>query len=179
MKSNHIILSVLSLFICTVLFAQKKETVKVWGNCGMCKKTIEAAAKSSGAVEADWNTETKILSVVYNSDKSSLAKIEQAVAAAGYDTKNFKAPEASYNDLPDCCQYDRKLVGIKTSLAIKNDDCCKEGKCTSIVCMKDGKCAACNCCKDGKCTKDTTTTGKSGDCCKDTKASAASCCKKS
>ena len=192
MKTNHIILSVISLFLCTALFAQKKETVKVWGNCGMCKKTIETAAKTSGAAEADWNTETKILSVTYNGEKTNLTKIEQAVAASGYDTKNFTAPEEAYNKLQSCCQYDRKAVAgtaTNASLTAKADDCCKDdknakmtncckdGKCTKSDCMKDGKCTMCDCCKDGKCTKDKD--GKMAECCKDTKGTAADCCKKS
>ncbi len=180
MKTNHIILSVLSLFLCTALFAQKKDTVKVWGNCGMCKKTIETAAKSSGATEADWNTETKILAVSYNSGKTNLVKIEQAVAASGYDTKNFTAPEEAYNKLPSCCQYDRKAVVVMAaskSLTPKEDDCCADDKgAKTMDCCKDGKCSMSDCCKDGKCVKGKD--GKTADCCKDGKCSSADCCKK-
>jgi periplasmic mercuric ion binding protein len=180
MKKNHIVLSVISLFLCTALFAQKKDTVKVWGNCGMCKKTIETAAKSSGAAEADWNTETKILAVSYNGEKTTLAKIEQAVAASGYDTKNFTAPEEAYNKLPSCCQYDRKasvVMATSASMTPKSDDCCQDDKGTKTMdCCKDGKCSMSGCCKDGKCVKNKD--GKTADCCKDGKCGSGDCCKK-
>ncbi len=188
MKTNHIILSVISLFLCSTLFAQKKETVKVWGNCSMCKKTIETAAKSSGASEADWNTETKILSVSYNGEKTNLAKIEQAVAISGYDTKNFTAPDSAYNKLHSCCQYDRKVVAgtvsnVSLTTAAKSEDCCTDDKGVKTMdCCKDGKCTMTDCCKDGKCTMDKD--GKMADCCKDGKCTpgkdgkSADCCKK-
>ncbi len=163
MKSN-IILSILTLFIFTSVSAQKKETVKVWGNCGMCQKTIETAAKSAGASSAEWNTETKVLTVAYKEKKTDLTKIEQAVAASGYDTKNFTASDDAYNKLHSCCQYDRKAGATASS---EKADCCKDGKCdkdhnecANCEKCKDGKCA--DCCKDGVCS-----TGK--DCCKKTK----------
>ncbi len=180
MKTKHIILTVLSIFLCTVLFAQKKDTIKVWGNCGMCKKTIETAAKSSGATEADWNTETKILAVSYDNGKTNLVKIEQAVAASGYDTKNLTAPEEAYNKLPSCCQYDRKatvVLASSKSLTPKEEDCCADEKGSKTMdCCKDGICSMSNCCKDGKCVKGKD--GKTADCCKDGKCSSADCCKK-
>jgi periplasmic mercuric ion binding protein len=179
MKNHHIILSVLSLFLSAALFAQsKKDTVKVWGNCSMCEKTIETAAKSAGATEADWNTETKILAVVYKNNKTDLVKIEQAVAAVGYDTQNFTASDVSYNKLQTCCQYDRKTVTPKVvNITSAMADCCKDDKSTvGMDCCKDGKCT--DCCKDGKCVK--TKDGKIADCCKEGKCSTGGdCCKKS
>ncbi len=181
MKNNHIILSIFSLFFCTALFAQKKDTMKVWGNCGMCKKTIETAAKGSGATQADWNTETKILAVSYPEKKTSLSKIEQSVAAAGYDTQNFTAPVEAYNKLNSCCQYDRKAgaspKATAAGLTLKSDDCCAEGASASVKsdCCKSGTCT--DCCKDGKCTK--SKDAKSADCCKDGKCTTSDCCKKS
>jgi hypothetical protein len=161
MKTN-IILSIITLFLFTSVSAQKKETVKVWGNCGMCQKTIENAAKSAGASEAEWNKETKILAVSYKGKKTNLTKIEQAIAASGYDTQNFTATGESYSNLPECCQYDRKVAGTAKAA----EDCCKDGS----KCEKDNaKCADCAKCKDGKC----------GECCKDGVCSTGKdCCKK-
>ena len=93
-----IILSILSLFIITVSVAQSKQTVKVWGNCGMCKSTIEKAAKNAGATEVEWNKDTKILTV---GNKTDLKKTELAIAAAGYDTQNVKANDEAYFGLPE------------------------------------------------------------------------------
>ncbi len=85
----------------------KAETFKVWGNCGMCKSTIEKAAKEAGATTAVWNKTTKMLKVSYASSVTN-TKIQEKIAAAGYDTKDLTAPDAAYNDLPECCQYERK-----------------------------------------------------------------------
>ena len=86
----------------------KSETVKVWGNCGMCQSKIEKAAKKAGATTAKWDEESKILTVSYNSTNATMQKIEKAVAKAGYDTQNETAKASDYDNLPGCCQYDRK-----------------------------------------------------------------------
>jgi hypothetical protein len=112
MKTLNICAALLfSIFATNFSFAQtsiKKETLKVWGNCGMCKKKIETAAKTAGATYASWNEDTKFLKISYNSSKSNSEKIEKAVAASGYDTDNFKASDDAYDELHDCCKYPRK-----------------------------------------------------------------------
>lgn len=150
----------------------KKETIKVWGECGMCKNTIEKSAKAAGASTASWNTETKVLTVSYNAKATSTNKIQQAVAAAGYDTKDFTASNAAYDNLHECCKYERKEAVAATA-----KDCCKDGKCNheGDSCCKDKnatvKDGAAACCKDGKCDK-------KQDCCKDmTACKEKGCCK--
>ena len=86
----------------------KTETFTVYGNCGMCKSTIEKAATGvPGVKSAVWNRETDILTVNYNTSKASLDDIKKAVAASGYDSDTHRAPDEVYNKLPFCCQYDR------------------------------------------------------------------------
>ena len=81
---------------------------QVWGNCGMCKKTIEKAAKSVAGVEnADWNKDTHQFTAQFDAVKTSSEKIQQAIAATGYDTEKVRGDDAAYNDLPGCCQYER------------------------------------------------------------------------
>ena len=163
------------LFVTTIAFGQKKaETIKVWGNCGMCKKTIETAAVNAGATSADWNEETKQLQVSYKAKKTNGDKIQQAIAGAGYDTEKFTADQSVYDQLHGCCKYDRKEASASAAGDSAKEDCCKDGKCTKDHakadhckdCCKDGVCKkgsdCCkegNCCKDGKCSK-------GGDCCK-------------
>jgi len=105
-----IIIAVSAFLFSSTSFAQEvnTDTVKVWGNCGMCKKTIEKAAKSAGAKTASWNADLHQLIVSYKSDKTSNLKIQQAVAESGYDTQDVTAPDEAYNKLHGCCQYDRK-----------------------------------------------------------------------
>lgn len=90
--------------------APKTESVKIWGNCGMCKTTIETAAKEAGATTAVWNKTTKMLKVTYLASATSNTKIQEKIASVGYDTKDLTAPDAVYNELPECCQYERKAA---------------------------------------------------------------------
>ena len=162
MKTYKILsIAVICLSLTFSSFAQKSktETIKVSGNCGMCKKKIETAAKNAGATTADWNADEKVLSVKYNSKSTNNAKIQEAVAATGYDTQDFKASDESYNKLHGCCKYDR---GSAMKDGDKKMSCSTEGADGKACCKKDGTMKM-DCCKDGKCTKE----GHDGkDCCK-------------
>lgn len=106
--------SMMLLLIASLAFTASKaqdtktDTFKVWGNCGMCKRTIEKAAKTEGVEKAEWNKETKVFTLVYNSAVTSNEKIQKAIAAAGYDTDKFTGDDKAYEKLPGCCQYERK-----------------------------------------------------------------------
>ncbi|MBL4592870.1 MAG: heavy-metal-associated domain-containing protein [Flavobacteriales bacterium] len=90
---------------------EKTDTFKVYGNCGMCEKTIEGALKDvKGIDKAEWNQETKMMEVVYHTHDISLDEIKKKIAEVGYDTKAFRATEKVYNGLPGCCQYERPEV---------------------------------------------------------------------
>ena len=101
-----------ALLFSTSMFAQKSEEIKVWGNCGMCKKVIETAAIKAGASTASWSEETKILNVSYKPKKTDAKAIQEAVAASGYDTQDVTAPTEVYNKLHGCCQYERKAAAV-------------------------------------------------------------------
>ena len=83
----------------------KTETIKVSGNCGMCKDRIEAAAKVSGVTQATWDKNTKILTLVYNPAMVKSDDVQKKIAAVGHDTEKFKADTKTYNSLPGCCKY--------------------------------------------------------------------------
>jgi copper chaperone CopZ len=101
-----------AMFATISLNAQSKksqtETFKVWGNCGMCKKTIEKSLKTKGISKAEWNMETKMMTVVFNPKKISLSQIHKNIASVGYDTEQETASDAVYNKLHGCCKYERK-----------------------------------------------------------------------
>jgi len=90
------------------MVATKTDTFKVWGNCDMCKARIEKAAKIDGVKKAEWNQETKILTLVYNPSVVKSDDILLKVAEVGHDTEKFKASDKVYKSLPGCCQYERK-----------------------------------------------------------------------
>jgi copper chaperone CopZ len=81
-------------------------TLKVQGSCNMCKTNIEKAAKSvEGVKVAEWDKETKVLRLRYDSDKAKLDAVSKAVAQAGYDTNKDKAGKEAYDGLKPCCKY--------------------------------------------------------------------------
>jgi periplasmic mercuric ion binding protein len=136
-----------SLFSINFSFAQgtsKKETIKVWGNCGMCKTNIEKAAKKAGAASANWNEESKELKIVYAVNKTSAQKIQQAIAKTGYDTQDFTGDDKAYNKLHACCKYDRK-----NAAAAIPAKCCDNEKCGTAA----DACKDMSCCKDKTCCK--------------------------
>lgn len=148
--------------------AVKTSTFKVWGNCGMCKKTIEGAAQKSGATYASWDVDTKVMTVKYASAKTSEDKIQKGIADAGYDNVKYTGAEEAYNNLHGCCKYDRKSAASTEAKAC----CMKDGKCTGDkeCCKKmEGKT---DCCANGTCAKE-------GGCCADMKCEKGEgCCKK-
>ncbi len=83
-------------------------TFKVYGNCGMCKQTIENAAKKVATVKsAEWNQETGQMTVAFNAKKVNLTDIKQEIANAGYDSDSHRAKDEVYSNLHGCCKYDR------------------------------------------------------------------------
>ena len=111
MSKTKIISMIGSLLFSIASFAQtgkKTETLKVSGNCDMCKSNIESALKKKdGVLSKSWNKDTKILSVTYDASKITIQKIGQKIADAGYDNQYATAKEETYNKLMKCCQYDR------------------------------------------------------------------------
>ena len=86
----------------------KTETVKIYGNCGMCKTMIEKAGNLKKVAQVDWNKDTKMAILTYDSQKTNQEEILKRIALAGYDSNSFLAPATAYNNLPGCCQYDRE-----------------------------------------------------------------------
>jgi len=85
----------------------KTETVKVYGNCGMCESTIEKAGSLKKVANVDWNQDTKMATITYDATKTNQDEILKRIALAGYDSDKFLASDDAYNNLHGCCQYDR------------------------------------------------------------------------
>ena len=109
------LLTILSIFlihnISNPVFGQSSQiskTIEVSGNCKMCKKQIEKAGKLKGVSDINWDIKSHLLTISYDSLKTSIDKIQLRIAAVGYDTPLFKANEETYNKLHTCCQYPRK-----------------------------------------------------------------------
>ena len=85
----------------------KTETVKIYGNCDMCEKTIEKAGNLKKIAKVDWNVDTKMATITYDSKVTNQDAILKRIALSGYDSDKFLAPDNAYSKLPGCCQYDR------------------------------------------------------------------------
>lgn len=137
-----------SIFAINLSFAQKstvlntKENIKVWGNCETCKKKIEKAASSAGAITANWNDESHILALSYDGAKTSSEKIQKAIAAAGYDTRDFKGDDEAYNKLPSCCKYERKDNASAISMKCCSLETCgtEKDNCKDMACCNGKEC---------------------------------------
>jgi copper chaperone CopZ len=114
---------IIALMSFSNVFGQtESESFWVAGNCEMCEERIEDAAKSvKGVNSADWNKETQMLAVSYNSELVKISKVHSAVADAGHDTKLNKADDETYNKLADCCKYERKKEPCKNA---RKSGCC-------------------------------------------------------
>ena len=142
MKTLSLVAAIMfSIFSFNTVTAQsaKTETIKVWGNCGMCQTKIEKAAKTAGAKSASWDSETKELKVTYAVKKTSSAKIQESIAKTGYDTQDFTAVKSAYDNLHGCCKYDRKVDGDTVAKAYSCPMNCEKGKAYD----KEGKCPSC------------------------------------
>lgn len=117
MKSLSKIVMVIGVLLSSInSFAQiknaKTETVKIYGNCEMCKTTIEKAGNVKNVATVNWNKDTKMATLNYDSKKTSQDEILKRIALAGYDNEKFLAPDDVYAKLSGCCQYDRELKPV-------------------------------------------------------------------
>jgi len=109
--------SVITLTSIATIFGQtKSEKFKVSGNCGMCESRIEKAALAVDGVSiADWDKDTKMVNVTFDSSKTDIHKVHMSVAKVGHDTQMHKAKDDVYNKLPECCKYERGSLSSVTS----------------------------------------------------------------
>jgi periplasmic mercuric ion binding protein len=108
----------------TTLAAQTKQTTEIKGSiakmetavvkvptivCNSCVSTITKALKKvDGVKTTKIDLEKKIATVTYVSTKTTLSKIEKAIAKAGYDANDLKRDPAAYEKLDACCKADAK-----------------------------------------------------------------------
>lgn len=88
---------------------KKTETVKIFGNCDMCKANIEKAGNVKKIAQVNWDKDTRLATITYDSAKTNSDEILKRIALEGYDSEKFLAPDSKYNTLHACCQYDRDV----------------------------------------------------------------------
>lgn len=113
--------ALLSVTINAQIKNSKTETVKIYGNCGMCETKIEKAGTIKKVATVDWNQETQMATLTYDSTKTNQDEILKRIALAGYDSDKFLAPDDVYNNLHGCCQYDR-VAKVPVKAEIKTEE---------------------------------------------------------
>ena len=107
-KFSVLLLSIVFFNISSYAQESKTDTIKVFGNCNMCKEKIEGSLKEKDGITAkNWDKKTKLLVVTYDAAKISKEQIRQKIADVGYDNQYATATEKAYKKLHSCCQYDR------------------------------------------------------------------------
>ncbi len=124
---SNVMVAATMLLTFTISSAQIKnsvtENVKIYGNCGMCEKTIEKAGNLKNVATVDWNKDSKMASITYDSKKTTQDEVLKRIALAGYDSDTFLAPDNVYNELPGCCQYDRESkIAVKATASTMNHE---------------------------------------------------------
>jgi len=123
LKISVAISVVLSISSCMAQIPHSKtESVKIYGNCGMCEETIETAGNIKKIAQVDWNKDSKMATITYDSTKTNQDAILKRIALAGYDSDKFLAPDDVYDKLPGCCQYERaNKTAIVTTTVIEDN----------------------------------------------------------
>ena len=85
----------------------KIESIKVYGACVMDKQRIENAALTIGGVKsAVWDGNSQTLTIKYSIfNKNVTDNVQKKIASVGNDTEKYRAADAAYNALPECCHY--------------------------------------------------------------------------
>jgi periplasmic mercuric ion binding protein len=77
--------------------------------CNSCVTTITKALKKvNGVKSTKIDLAKKTATVTFASSKTSVSKIENAIAKAGYDANEVKRDPAAYEKLDGCCKTDAK-----------------------------------------------------------------------
>lgn len=109
MKTNILIITLFAIlsFGLNINAQSKIEEVKIKtsAQCDMCKFTIEEAMTyAKGVKKFNLNVESKVLTVSFNTKKTNIEEIKEAVNKVGYDADETKADIKAYEKLPACCK---------------------------------------------------------------------------
>ena len=107
-KSLLVLATIASLSFSIEGNKKERETITVYGICGMCESRIENAINEmEGVVWADWEIATLELTVKFDPQVVTLSDIKEKAATVGHDTKDIRATEEAYKRLNPCCKYER------------------------------------------------------------------------
>ncbi len=140
--SRIFLVSIFSIF-CLQSKAQsvlKTERFKVFGVCEQCKERIETTLHEFKVAKANWDIDSNMLTVTYDTTAMSRVQIEKKLVDVGHDTEQYKTTKRKYNLLPDCCRYERSAglndPGTKT-VATHHDE--GEEQMVGVAMQEDNK----------------------------------------
>lgn len=105
-----IILSILAIVftinVNAVTAGGKKEkvTIKTSAQCDMCVERITKALYKLDGVKVVVFDGAQDVNVTFDSEKTNVEALRDAITADGYDADDKLAVAAAYDKLPDCCQ---------------------------------------------------------------------------
>ena len=110
-KTNSVLLSNVLAFCflaVTACSTAETRTAKInvpTAQCMMCANKIDKALKKvDGVKKVDVDMDIKVVNVTYDATRTDTAKLEQAIAQAGYQANRAPADSAAYANLPGCCK---------------------------------------------------------------------------
>ncbi len=100
----------IAICISNIVFAQTNTVqIKTSAVCDQCKERIEHDLSFEKGVKSSvLDEKTKIVTVVYNPEKTNEQKVREAITKIGYDADSLKAYPKSYKKLPTCCKHEIK-----------------------------------------------------------------------
>ena len=106
-KAIVFILLFAGLYVKDVSAQDQTIKIKTSAVCGECKTTIEKALNfSKGVKKASLDVDSKMVTVVYKTEKTNPDKIRLVISNAGYDADSIPANPKAYSRLKDCCKKD-------------------------------------------------------------------------
>jgi periplasmic mercuric ion binding protein len=110
---KHLILTFSIILFGMNVYAQNSKNgteevkIKTSAQCGMCKSKLEKEISYvKGVKKVSLDIESKTITVKYDTKKTDVGKIKDAISKTGYDADELMADEKAYNKLAPCCKKD-------------------------------------------------------------------------
>lgn len=109
MKSSVIMMIMFLIPFVSIAGGEKEVVFKSSVVCGMCKTKIEKDLPlTKGVKSVSVDVKKKEIKVVYNPEKTTVAKLKTAISKIGYDADEVVANKKAHDHLPKCCQKNSK-----------------------------------------------------------------------
>lgn len=104
---NSIVIILLTLISFNVKAQSDTIKIQTTAQCGDCKAAIEKQLNfEKGVKSAFLDTDSKIVTVIYNSSKTDPDKLRKSISIIGYDADSIPADPKAYKRLKPCCSKD-------------------------------------------------------------------------